>query len=271
MLVIWDFDGVLCDSLYECVTVTQIASYALENPLNVVTQENHEEICGNSVVDKLYEKMIKLRPFVVNGQDYIWFYCYFDELICCSNSIEQFQRCYDEIWNVTKDKIFEKIYYDARKLLAKLKGVSYLSLLNPYPHAISALRYTIENHEVYICSARDKISLTKWLESNSIDITQEFIYSRDYNGLDVNEELSKTEQIRLILDKEGVGKDDSFFIIEDQVKVPVELKKEYAAMKVICAGYGYGLRQSWVEAGLNQLRIINNPAELIPEITRGAV
>lgn len=265
MLIIFDFDGVLCDSLYECMATTILSCHILENPGHIITHETIGKVCGNSKIKSLYNKLISLRPFVVNGQDYLWQYYFYNELKSNADSFTQYQKCYDEIWEPEKDITFESAFYSSRKLLSGMMGNSYFSLLKPYQNAISALRYACKNHRTYICTARDKGSVTKWLEHNMINFVFGDIYSKDFNGDKSNSSTTKTEQVRLILDKEMIGREESFLLIEDQVKVPLELKSQYSSMKVICAGYGYGLQRDWEELGLENLKVINNPSELIDE------
>lgn len=71
-LVIWDFDGVLCDSLVECVTVAKLAAVRIEQPDLIVTQRNLHHICRPEVIMALYGQLRPLRAFVEKGQDYLW-------------------------------------------------------------------------------------------------------------------------------------------------------------------------------------------------------
>ena len=52
--IIWDFDGVLFDSLKECILVTKLASYLMKN--NDLDLELHK-IINPIEVEILYEKM----------------------------------------------------------------------------------------------------------------------------------------------------------------------------------------------------------------------
>lgn len=263
LLVIWDFDGVLCDSLFECITVTRLASYSLENPGSVFSEQALAEICSEKVVKDLYGKMRVLRPFVNKGQDYLWQYYYFDKLIKCINSQEQYQECLENIWDPEKDKLYETTFYRTREILSKLMGNNYFSILQAFDGVIKAFNYSLTNYRTYICTARNMDSIIKWLKHNSIKLPSGNIYSKDWNGEQVNSCHTKSEQAKLILKKEEIGRYDQFILIEDQVNVPAELVSEFMGMKVVHASYGYGLQSDWDQANLRNIRTKKDPSELI--------
>jgi len=264
-LVIWDFDGVLCDSLFECITVARVAVFQLDNPGISVTGENLHEICSHEVMAPLYEKMSGLRPFIVKGQDYLWqYYCY-ERLGSDFQNYVMYREQFDKVFEAKQDQIYENAFYQARRLLADLMGQQYFTLFKPYSAALYAFRASQRWYKNYICTARDQYAVQLLFGCNAIEFPSERIFSKDLNGLKQNSGLTKTEQVLDILDREG-GRDRSFLIVEDQVKTPIELKSECKNMKVVCAEYGYGLRCDWEEADIPNLKFVPNPAELVHEI-----
>ena len=264
-LVIWDFDGVLCDSLFECMTVTRVAAFQIDNPGINVTRENLHEICNHEVIALLYEKMCGLRPFIVRGQDYLWqYYCY-DSFSGDIPNFRVYRERFDRVFDAELDKAYENTFYQARRLLADLMGQQYFTLFKPYSAALYAFRVSQRWYKNYICTARDQRAVQLLFGDKAIEFPVERIFSKDFNGRKLNSGLTKTEQILDILDREG-GRDRSFLIIEDQVKAPAELRSECKNMKVVCAEYGYGLQCDWEEADIPDLKIVSNPAELVHEI-----
>ena len=51
-----------------------VAVHSIEQPQDKVTKENLYRICSASMITRLYERMRRLRPFVLKGQDYLWQY-----------------------------------------------------------------------------------------------------------------------------------------------------------------------------------------------------
>ena len=127
-LIIWDFDGVLCDSLKECILVTKLASYLIEN--NDLDLELHK-IINPLEVEILYQKMKPLRPFIINGQDYIWQHQNLNFFKKKFNSYEEYKTFFDKIYNPDKDKLFEQYFYKSRKIIQTYLEKEYFKLFTP--------------------------------------------------------------------------------------------------------------------------------------------
>lgn len=264
-LFIWDFDGVISDSLTECLTVVALASYRDRDPEIEIDEALLFEICSAKRVERLDQWMRPLRPFIVTGQDYLWQY-FNKELFCRSfGSIDEYQEIYKSIYCDSTDQAYKKLFYESRKILSRLMGRKYQSLFTTYQGAVHALRTSIARHLSFICTARDRQALEMTLSGHQITIPREQIYSQDYCANEVNNGKGKAEQILEILDNHG-GRKQPFVIIEDQVKAPAMLMHECPQMKVICAGWGYGLENDWLSIGLKNLVQVNSPADLIYEI-----
>ena len=261
-LVIWDFDGVICDSLLECATVTMVAVHSIEQPQDKVTKENLYRICSASMITRLYERMRRLRPFVLKGQDYLWQYFnpqLFNEQF---TDFPAYQERFNGVFSVDLDRVYERAFYEARIQLADLMGGQYFSLFKPHPGALCALRASLRRYRNYVCTARDQHGVTLLFTNNAIEFPREKIFSKDFNGATCNDGMGKTDQILAILEREG-GRDQDFLIIEDQVKAPAELKANCSNMHVIYASYGYGLKQDWDSADIPNLQEVTDPALLI--------
>jgi hypothetical protein len=264
-LIIWDFDGVICDSLVECITVTRVAASRIEQPGLDVNEKNLHEICCPDVIMALYERMRHLRPFIVKGQDYLWQYFNLDLYRSTPTSSKDYKSIFDGEFDAVKDKEYEKGFYEARRLIQQLMKQQYFTLFRPYPGILYAFRTALLRNRNYICTARDQQGVSLLLGQNAIAFPREKILSKDFTGIVANEGKGKAEQMLDILDREG-GRDQNFLLIEDQVKAPAELKDICPNMEVIFASYGYGLELDWINAGIAGLKTVSAPENLVYNI-----
>jgi phosphoglycolate phosphatase-like HAD superfamily hydrolase len=264
-LVIWDFDGVLCDSLIECATVTCVAAFQLDNPKIEVTKKNLHQICKPEIISTYYERLSPLRPFIVKGQDYLWQHYHLATSPNLFDSFSGYKQELEFVHSIELDKIYEAAFYQARKLVANIMGPQYRQLFKPYLSALYAFRSSMQLYKTYICTARDQNGVQSLLGNNSIEFPRQDIFSKDFNGIAKNPGLSKSQQILGVLESAG-GASQNFTIVEDQIKAPCELIERCKNMKVVCASYGYGLKTDWDNAGLQNLVRVKSPAELIYEI-----
>jgi phosphoglycolate phosphatase-like HAD superfamily hydrolase len=262
-LIIWDFDGVICDSLIECITVTALAAFKLGSPTALVSEANLHHVCSPEVVMPLYERMKLLRPFIVTGQDYLWQYFnleYF-ELGNTPKDLTDYNRWLEGVFSEDLDRTYQDAFYMARHLLRDVMSAQYRSLFRPYLGALFAFRVAQRRHRNYICTARDQRGVEILLETNGVEFPRNQIWSKDFNGLESNPGMSKSEQILSILARED-GRDAHFLLIEDQVKVPAELSDHCKNMSVVYAAYGYGLEIDWRRAQIPELKLVKRPSAL---------
>jgi hypothetical protein len=264
-LIIWDFDGVICDSLVECITVTRVAANRIEQPGMDINDKNLHEICSPDVIMALYEKMRQLRPFIVKGQDYLWQYFNLDLYRSIPTNSEEYKAIFDAVFDVVRDKEYERAFYEARGRVQQLMKQQYFTLFKTYPGVLYAFRAALLRNRNYICTARDQQGVRLLLGQNAIVFPREKIFSKDATGLVANDGKGKAEQMLDILDREG-GRDQNFLLIEDQVKAPSELKDICPNMEVIFASYGYGLELDWINAGIAGLKTVSAPENLVYNI-----
>jgi len=238
-LIIWDFDGVLVDSLKECIIVLKIGIELLKNQEDLKDKKIFIENFTNHFDVNLFNKMKTLRPFIINGQDYIWQYLNLDKFSKSFNSYSDYKKVFDEIFDFKKDKIYEETFYKARKILQNTILNDYYKLFIPYQGAINALRDSLAINTNYICSARDVQAIKYIIKLYNIKLSEKFIYAKGKNDDPINR-FSKDKQINLILKKENQF-NNNFTLIEDQLTLPLQLLKKFSKMKIIYAKYGYGI------------------------------
>jgi phosphoglycolate phosphatase-like HAD superfamily hydrolase len=264
-LYIWDFDGVLSDSLTECLTVVSLAVFRHSHPDTEIDEGLLYDVCDAQIISELDQWMRPLRPFIVTGQDYLWQYFHKDVFCRGFTSMAEYSEAYQSVFCTQKDKGFKTLFYDSRKQLIRLMGEKYMSLFTTFKGAIHALRTSLARHDTYICTARDRQALKLILARHQIVLENKHIYSQDYCADRDNPGISKSEQILEILDRNG-GRNQPFVIIEDQAKAPATLRADCQNMKVVVATYGYGLDSDWNKAGIENLVRVANPSDLIYEI-----
>ncbi len=261
-LIIWDFDGVLFDSLRECIVVTKLSNDFLESQnlsLNKIST-----LCSKKSIDDLIKKMGPLRPFIVKGQDYLWQYRNIDLLKNCYQSQIKYNKIFHEIFDADNDNLFEKGFYHTRNQLQKFLGNEYFGLFIPYNGSLNALKTSLKKNINYICSARDFNAIKSILTFYGINFNPKRIFTRDHNGFG-KKYFSKLDQIGQILNEENCL-DKEFTLIEDQAKIPESIQNKYPKMKLIYAKYGYGLESEWSNLKRENLYILEKSENLLETI-----
>ena len=251
-LIIWDFDGVLFDSLTECAIVLHISLKILNKEKNIeinkITKEKNND---EKDIKKILEKIRPLRPFIINGQDYIWQYLNHEKFNFKTINHNNYQKIFNSIFDKKKDTLYNFAFYESRKLLQNALKDDYYKLFSPYKQAINALKKSIFINKNYVCSARDSLAINFLFNYYGINLNKNNIYAKETHLLNSKINLSKKEQILEILKKEGFLNKE-FYLIEDQINLPLSLIKKFSKIKIIYAKYGYGLEE--------ECNIFNNKA-----------
>ena len=261
-LIIWDFDGVLVDSLRECLIVLKIGIELLENKNRLIDEERVVEKIISNFDEKLFIKMKSLRPFVINGQDYIWQFLNLEKFSKTSNSYFEYKVEFDKLFDINKDRLYEKSFYKARKILQETLGENYVKLFSPYQGAINALKKSIRINKNYICSARDIKAIKLILNLNGINLNERFIYAKGQEKNDSLSSLSKIDHMKFILNKETPFNKNPI-IIEDQLTIPLNLLNKFSKLKIIYAKYGYGIDEELIKFKENSIQPINKDDEIM--------
>lgn len=242
-LIIWDFDGVLFDSLNECLIITKLSYEILQKNITTLTKNHVYNISNEAKKDESIKKMKDLRPFIIKGQDYLWQFSYLNKFNKKISNLKDYKVVFNEIYNIKEDKIFEEAFYSTRSSVQELLSDDYFLLFRPYTGSLSSLKKSLITNNNYICSARDFKAIQTILSFNNIYFDPNKIFTKDYNGFGENH-FSKCEQIMQILEKEN-HYDSEFTLIEDQIKVPLFLIERFPKIKVLYAKYGYGSHREW--------------------------
>ncbi len=162
-IVLWDFDGVLADSLRECYIVTA----------RVVEKEREvlEKIIGKEPAPYPLQEFASDRPVCINAADFFVNYIA--------------RRKYGAVGEAQRRPILEQKqvlhkldeeYYQTRAAYAKeLKG-TYAAQLPPYAEVLDTLKELKENGvRQAIMTARDRESVREWLRYYRVEECIELI------------------------------------------------------------------------------------------------
>lgn len=261
MICIWDFDGVLCNSLYECAVVSHFAMQVYEGEIPAVSRDHLNDVLESGEIDTLTQALLPYRPYIVDGKDYLYQIEHFVRANRRFASSKEYWEVYGAVVNDEKSRALNTTFYGARRDLQYLLEDRYDTLFSAYDEAVEALRDCTQRLNTYICTARDKAAVLSFLSRATLPFDEAKIYSRDFNGLHDNVGLGKSQQIRRILDANG-GLQQEFILIEDQAKAPLELIKTCRGMTVLRAVYGYGDAQEWAKLPADRCQVIQDPAKL---------
>jgi phosphoglycolate phosphatase-like HAD superfamily hydrolase len=262
---IWDFDGVLCESLTECLTVLALAIHRREHPGETITRRTIARVCSDKVVAELDQWMRPLRPFIVRGQDYLWQYDAKALLQKDFGSRADYDAVMKTRFSREQDDQYTGLFYESRELLAKVLADHYLSLFTCQRGAVHALRLSLSRHQTFICTNRDRQAIELVMKPYQIELPRHQIYSKDFNGEAVNMSNSKLEQVHMIIEKTG-GAEQAMVLIEDQPELPGKLIQQCPNLKVLYAAYGYGLEEDWARLDSGAITRITKPADLVYEL-----
>jgi len=265
-VAIWDFDGVLCDSLVECIAVTLLGARMLEAPQRDSSPEEIRALCNESEIAALYLKLGPLRPYIVRGQDYLWQYRHFEVFKPeIGRGMAEYQKALKTIYSDDENALYERTFYTARRNVAAAFGSEYQTFFRAYDGALDALRHSIAAYRTYICTNRDQNGVSALLSEHGIAFPRARIFSKDFNGEMPNTEKSKTDQVFAVLDAEG-GRGQRVMIVEDQVKTPAEIAPACPDLAIFYASYGYGLMRDWQAAKLPHCIQVTRADRLLPAI-----
>jgi phosphoglycolate phosphatase-like HAD superfamily hydrolase len=234
MMLFLDFDGVICDSVVECMVSSWIAYYSCykkETPAHIPL----------SVKNDFFE----LRPFIRSGEDYLLIHQLIDEGYTVSNQTD-FDFHLKRVGN-EKLALYKELIYKVRHELL-LNDKDYWLSLNPiYSHMLEPLKKLAHNRYVHIISTKMPKPIIEILRANKIDFPLERIH---YAGNKVKSEmimqlLAEYEQERAVF-------------VDDQINhlIQVQLKN----VDLYLATWGY-IKKEW----LYQSTLVKNlnPAEMV--------
>lgn len=166
-----DFDGVICDSLDECLVSSWIGYYRYyrkEEP--------------KAVSSDLHKRFLSYRPFIRRGSDYLLIQELIDRNIKITSN-EQFDK-YRRKAGVKLMDLFGDYFYRARDYLLKTDYSYWLNLNRIYSFILKPLMEASKKENIHILSTKKVKYIIEILKNNGITVSPERIhYSSDSDKL----------------------------------------------------------------------------------------
>jgi hypothetical protein len=221
-LVFLDFDGVICDSLLECL----VSSWQGYYRLYLGKQEAEVPIT-------LRREFSKLRPYVRAGEDFILI----QELIDSRISVQSQEQFDAQLALRGEEKMarYKKLFYTARRDFLVNQRSYWIGLNRIYPHVYRSLGGWAASPCLYILSTKRADYIIEILRANNIQMDQRRVLSCRAR--------EKKETILRTLDERGCT---SALFIDDQI---AHLTSDWARDPRIIgclASWGY-VKSRWLE------------------------
>ena len=205
--IIFDFDGVICDSTLECL-------YISYNSFMELTEQYHRKINDINLINiNFRKKFIQYRNLVRGASQFLQL---IDFIFSGENEkeIDKFLSKED-----VRSHAYKKIFYRNRLILANESFDQWLKLHTFQNEVIKYLLDTKKsNQQVLIATLKDKNSINLLLENKGIE-------SKYLDILDKDDIDNKLDAILLFKKKYDLEKDDIIFI-DDNINHLIQLHKE---------------------------------------------
>lgn|GEM_PF-4083625 len=222
MHVLWDFDGVLADSLNECYEITR----------RVVEQEEAtlQEAVGKPLAPYSFDEFKNDRPVCVNARDFFVNYVArrkFGKAIRLNEVDAQYGELLVHL---------DETYYRTRQRVADEWGKQYAESMAPYSGVLEAVRAIhASGAKQAVMSARDEASIQGWLTHFRIEECMEAVAGTEVSRAD---RMVKQKQVRLL--KKTLGKGAYAFVddLMHNLEVVYDVDPD---IQLFFADWGYGV------------------------------
>ena len=231
-----DFDGVVIDSIEECLVVAYNALAIHQGKPNRIRQ-----------IDELGEDIIlearRIRNFIRYGQDYVYIHYALQQNVSIKNQ-QHFDRFLAEQESLNSE--FRQRFYAERARFLSKEPETWLAL-NPF---YDGMRKFLEKYQT---KERLCIITTKLKENVEAIINASKIDFNPMNILSADQKLSKSQLISKLLSKYHLNP-SSFHFIDDQVDTLIRAKP--TGVNLYLAQWGYNNENQVNKARNEQLCIL---------------
>jgi len=241
--VVFDFDGVVCDSTDECMLTSWNAweKWELRNNFRNDLSEFTED-------DKLSFR--KVRPRVRGaGEYYILRRAIFEKV-----SVDN-QAYYDKLRHDWEEYLtpFKGFFLAARRQLQKDNIDAWIDLHYIFEDAIEVIKKLNEHNRLYIATLKDAESVKLILEKQGVNIP-------NGNLLDQATIKSKLQALDHIRKKNNCTKNDIIFIDDNVMHL---LEPHNAGYNVFLTGWGQVLNEYIDIAKINKIQLLDECTKLL--------
>ncbi len=233
-----DFDGVIADSILECLVTAHNAYSAFKDSEDFrmdVSQFAGDDIAGFRAA----------RIFIRRGEDYV-----FLRLAADHNHSLQSQEDFDTYLEIHEEKreVFRELFYDMRAMLQSSNLEEWL-LLNPiYPEMETLLKQLKISNDTYIVTTKDLISAQLILDSRGIKLDPSHMFQ-------ATKTLRKPEILKNIVKAEGLHPKQLHFI-DDHPATVLEVA-ENTESPSYCAAWGYNTQAQFGRLEQSGIQILD--------------
>lgn len=218
-LLALDFDGVVVDSIAECLVVGYNA---------LAIQQGREERIRqlNELPLATVREARRIRNFIRHGQDYVFIHYALQQDAAITN-----QRDFDAFLEANRalEQEFRRIFYDERARFWRDEPQNWLALNPFYP----GMREFVEDYQprerLYIITTKLRENVEAIFRGNRVKFPPGNIHSADQN-------ISKSQIIARLLAEKQVST-AHFHFIDDQVDTLI--RAQATGVNLYLAGWGY--------------------------------
>jgi phosphoglycolate phosphatase-like HAD superfamily hydrolase len=239
----WDFDGVLFNSIDECL----ISSY------NAYQSYKHNSNALVSSLDDIPEGLRSFyyhhRKFVRPAGEYFIIHHAYDNQLTLEN--------YDVFAQLIKDcgaiiPEFQRLVFKKRGDLKEADLNTWLALHQPYHNIVNVWTSLDEKYINYVVSNKDKGSILSLLGDFQMNIDPEKVYGGDFSS-------NKLEIINYLLKSFDINADEVIFI-DDNYHHLYDVMK--TGIQLMFADWGYGDPPDQIDMSIKKLSLSSLPQAL---------
>lgn len=235
-LLALDFDGVVLNSIAECLVVGY-------NALAIQQGQGDRIQRLDELPSETVREARRIRNFIRHGQDFVFIHFALQQSVVIANQAD-FDAFLEA--NQSLENEFRRIFYDERARFWRDEPQNWLALNPFYP----GMREFLENYQprerLYIITTKLRENVEAILRGNRVEFYPGNIYSADQN-------ISKSQMIGQLLAERQL-KPEHFHFIDDQVDTLI--RAQATGVNLYLAGWGYNNTDQAETARKNRLPIL---------------
>ena len=219
--LLWDFDGVICDSLNECLLTSYKAFQQYRKGESRLIKSLTD------VPRDVKEFFYRTRQYVRRPGEYLILYEGHGTGLRLGN-----YSAFKDLLSIHMQKVlgYEEAFFEARKRLRQNGMSEWLGLHHGYPWVDEKWERLKKTFEFYIVSNKDRQSISLILKHLGLKIAEKNIFGKEFS-------IQKTEIIEHILSKKGIFR-ERVCLIDDHFAHLMDVA--HLEIRLFFATWGYG-------------------------------
>ena len=227
-LLFLDFDGVICDSIDECLVSSWAAFHTLRGEKRPAAMDRSHR-----------SRFARLRPFIRSGEDYVLIQGLIAEGVRI-DSQQEFDRRLAGVGPQGMES-YKDIFYQARAEILAEDRSWWLSLNRVYPHVLPVLRLLADLPAVYVMSTKKSAFIVEILAAAGVSIPVERVI---YSG-------SERKVLLVAAELDRLGASEAV-LLDDQIDHLVGVIDPRVRVRLALWGY---IQPEWRQAPVPQLDV----------------